>query len=1004
MKKRVYFSCVANRYGDNVFLPYAAGLMWAYARQFPEIENAYELAGMLYLKEPIDKAVARLEDPDLVALSCYVWNWRWHQEFAKAVKARWPRCTVLVGGVQVPDENARILFDNPQFDFAIYGEGEGAFADFLREHTGDQQYAQVGSLMRAVNVGLSPRPAFVNPRREAVRLDQIRSPYIDGVFDELVADRRWRWQALQETNRGCPYASFGGDTYVALPDRIIRFDEEVYRSERTRPCPDSTHTHRLGVDERFVAQGLRNCLRVSFSNGLSLTVTDNHPLFKVREEKIVDVTARDLKSGDWVPVEVGQNNVADYVLLEEPSKTKAETLAAQGIGQGRRVPNSICLPKVLNESVAWLTGYLIGDGCLPSDNRASVMFAVKDRSRKQLLTIVPELFGVPLYITDACNTKKMQHGAIHSRKVVQFFRESLGVQSLEEKLTVPRGIFRSPKSVVRAFLDGLYCADGYWFRSEEPYVTTVSEKLAVECATLIHWIGDAASVRKIRMRGGFKNTKPWHYRVEWHGDRCRARVYGRPCVLSAVPAVRHTYRDRQGQLRLRHTPQDKRRDGSPREVLRYFEPRHVLLDARFVYVRVAAVEIAGSQETYDVHHHPEHKVAANGAYVRQCTMCEWGATSLNKLRQFPTEQIVAEFEWFGKHQVSFLFNCDANYAILKRDTELTQALIDVRERYGYPKQFRACFAKNSNDVVLDISRRLYAAGMHKATTLALQSLNEETLGLIKRKNIRYDRLAELAKTYEAEGIPTFTEIIVGLPGETFQTFVEGLDKVLNAHIHDGISIYLCVLLENTEMNTPEYIARHGIEFASLKALMYHGTPEPGVIEEVQDTIVATKTMPREDFRGALFYGWIVQGLHSFGMTQKLMAEGSALRSRFPHYKDFYLWLFDWATSSLGTVLGRALQRLSVVWDDVLHGKSWATVDERFGNVMWPPEEFLLLLVACESERFYDELRDELREYGSAIAEQRQAFIPPEPGQEAVWARDAVFYGRKGPGRRLRLRD
>lgn len=997
--RRLYLVQVNNHYGRNIFFPYSVGLLWAYARTFPEIAAAYDLAGILYRKEPISDAVARIDRPTVVAISGYIWNWRWSCALAREVKRLWPACVVVVGGAHVSPD-AGFFNRHPYFDYAIYGEGEGAFADFLRLISRDvEDPTRVGGLMWRG----APLEQHVNPRAPFVDLNRLRSPYLDGVFDGIY-EPGWKWQALQETHRGCPYASFGGSTLVALPDRVLRFDEERYGDDRTLPCPDRTHAHRLGVDDdRVVSQGARECVKIGFSNGLFLTVTPNHPMLAVREERIVDAEAAGLGLGEWIPVEVGQNAVENFVALPSPSLTTEEIRAAQGVGQGHRVPAAVKLPSHLDERVAWLTGYLVGDGCLPSDNRASVLFAVTDKSRVMLTTLVSDLFGVELQISDSKFTTKMQHGAVHSRKVAQFFRESLGVRSGEAKLKVPRGIFRSPAAVVRAFLHGLWCADGYWPPHGKSYLTTVSEQLANECAALIHWIGDAAVVRKVALPariGSFINAKPFAYRVEWHGQECRERVKGHPCVASRVPVVRHTYRDQTtGELRLRKTPQDKRREGNPREVLRHFEPEHPLLDARFVFVQVVSVEAVGTQETYDVHHHPDHKVAANGAYVRQCTFCEWGEASLNKVRPIPEDRVLAEYEWFAEHGVEMLYNCDANYGILKRDLSITRALADVKRRRGAPVQFRAAFAKNSNDKIFEIATALHEAGMLKAVTLAMQSMDDGVLEIVKRKNIKVDNFKPLIERYAAAGMPTYTELILGLPGETLASYLDGIDALLDAGQHDGLTIYPCVLLPNTEMSAPESIERYGIESREMQAMLLHATPEPGVIVETQQVVVGTKAMPHADWRQAFLYSWIVQVCHVLGLTQWMAIE---LRASGLRYQDFYTALLGVARALPDTLIGRELAHVEALLDGALAGGSWNLVDPRFGDISWPPEEFAFLCIACDLPRFYGELSPLFGSDGAALlAQQSETIVGPVPGNEEEWAREVVWYGRKGYGARRR---
>src|SRR3989344_5007231 len=50
-----------------------------------------------------------------------------------------------------------------------------------------------------------------------------------------------------------------------------------------------------------------------------------------------------------------------------------------------------------------------------------------------------------------------------------------------------------------------------------------------------------------------------------------------------------------------------------------------------------------------------------------CTFCAWGPAYQQKLYLFDEARILEEFEWFGRHRVEFVFNCDANWGILERD-------------------------------------------------------------------------------------------------------------------------------------------------------------------------------------------------------------------------------------------------------------------------------------------------------------------------------------------------
>ena len=344
-------------------------------------------------------------------------------------------------------------------------------------------------------------------------------------------------------------------------------------------------------------------------------------------------------------------------------------------------------------------------------------------------------------------------------------------------------------------------------------------------------------------------------------------------------------------------------------------------------------------------------------------------------------------------------NCDANYGILKRDIDMTRSLVSAKAKYGYPQTFRTSFAKNSNETIWDIANILHGAGMLKSVTLALQSLDADVLVNIKRKNIKFDKFGDLVRRYAEAGIPTYTELILGLPGESLDTFLDGVERCLEAGQHGGLFVYCNLLLENTEQNTPGYIAAHGLKTRVLEAMLTHGTPDPSIVRERQEIVVETAAMPHADWKRAYLYGKVLEVFHAQGLLQHVAI---ALHDRHGvRYRDFYSGLMDWCLARPDTVAGREITGIRDLLDGALAGGSWDCVDPRLGEISWPPEEFAAARICCELERFYDELPSAFAgtpwhdEAGALLAEQREMITGPEPGREAEWAREVIWYNRKG---------
>jgi putative methyltransferase len=210
-----------------------------------------------------------------------------------------------------------------------------------------------------------------------------------------------------------------------------------------------------------------------------------------------------------------------------------------------------------------------------------------------------------------------------------------------------------------------------------------------------------------------------------------------------------------------------------------------------------------------------------------CTFCDWGASTMSKIRGFDSERIAAEIRYFAQQKVEDLYICDANFGILERDLQTVDLLIQAKKQYGFPRTIRVNFAKKSDDRVLEMSRRLSQNGMLWGTTLSLQSGNAEALRAVKRVNHSFENLVSLAASYREAEIPNYTEMILGLPHETKQTFKKGLCRVLEAGLHEDIRVFELAVLPNAPLTRSTQLKDGGFQ-TLIKPLL---PSIPGFYEE-----------------------------------------------------------------------------------------------------------------------------------------------------------------------------
>ena len=368
-----------------------------------------------------------------------------------------------------------------------------------------------------------------------------------------------------------------------------------------------------------------------------------------------------------------------------------------------------------------------------------------------------------------------------------------------------------------------------------------------------------------------------------------------------------------------------------------------------------------------IEQHPELQFQATQETHRgcpySCTFCDWGSATMSKVRRFGQDRLASEFEWFGSKRIELLYNADANYGLFAEDVSLTEKMIEVKRKTGYPKKFRAAYAKNSNERVFEIAKLLEDEEMCKGITLSFQSMDFNVLDLIKRRNMKVNNFKELITTYRQAHIPTYTELIIGLPGETYETFVTGVDLLLTSGQHDSLSIYHAMLLENAEMNQPAYKETHGIKSQRIPMLFLHGSLEEDDLTEYYEVVTATETMPTNDWVKTSIFAWGIQAFHCLNLTQSISV---GLKEKYGiSYAEFYESLFEYLIVS-DTYLGELFKKLESIAVAVSQGNGSLDFEDRtFGEIMWPVEEILFL--KAQNDDFWPIVRNFLDSRFPSIA-------------------------------------
>jgi len=347
-----------------------------------------------------------------------------------------------------------------------------------------------------------------------------------------------------------------------------------------------------------------------------------------------------------------------------------------------------------------------------------------------------------------------------------------------------------------------------------------------------------------------------------------------------------------------------------------------------------------------------------------CTFCDWGSATNSKVFQFGLSTLYQEMEWIGRNKIENVFCCDANFGILTRDEEITESICRVRATYDYPKVFATQNTKNSTERSYRIQKRLSEADLSGGVTLSFQSLDPDTLRNVKRDNISIGSFSELQHRYTRDGITTYTDIILGMPGETYDSFVDGLTTIVEGGQHNYLFFYNCSILPNAAMAEPGYVREHGLTTVEQEIVAVHTSLEECRREETPEyfqTIVSTKSMPPEDWVKSKAIWWMAD----------LVYFGRLLQIPFVLMHELYHLEYGRLIEALTTADRRRYPVVGSIMDfynekarDIQNGGWEFCPSERWLNITWPANQYALITLVTENtlERFYDEAKGIVLDY------------------------------------------
>lgn len=263
-----------------------------------------------------------------------------------------------------------------------------------------------------------------------------------------------------------------------------------------------------------------------------------------------------------------------------------------------------------------------------------------------------------------------------------------------------------------------------------------------------------------------------------------------------------------------------------------------------------------------------------------CTYCDWGGGINTKVVKRDIEYVKRDIDALCTLNLTYLYFADANFGIFgDRDVEIIDYLAKTRDKteqkfsVGY-----GGFAKTENRLPhikkilkIDILNQLSVLGEIK---ISLQSLHDDVLSRIDRKNVSFDKQLETLETLiPFKKLPIYVELIHGLPGMDLTKFYNELDTLGSKEL--SVQWYPWILLPEAPAYSRAYRAAQGLR-TTIKSSEWWWA-DTGSTNNHNEIVIESSTYTSDDYLEMVLasglYRLFVQGGYYKKSIRYLKAQG-----------------------------------------------------------------------------------------------------------------------------------
>ena len=252
-----------------------------------------------------------------------------------------------------------------------------------------------------------------------------------------------------------------------------------------------------------------------------------------------------------------------------------------------------------------------------------------------------------------------------------------------------------------------------------------------------------------------------------------------------------------------------------------------------------------------------------------CNYCNAGYDYYTAIKKFSLERVRTELHYIGTRMqplnFTFLVVTDMNFGMYREDFEVAQELIICQKQYKWPLSVHVETGKNKIELISKVIDLLKDSTLVK---ISLQSYNDDVLTEIRRTNINPNVYYSLCEQLKERGQTSGAELILPLPLETFNSYLDGMRFLINAKV-DRITNYTLQINYGTEYKNKDYLEKFCYKTFFRPYANCFGRYDNQLILEYEEVGVSTNTLSMDDYLQVRKLSLLIEVLHNNGLFHEV---------------------------------------------------------------------------------------------------------------------------------------